>query len=67
MAIASITPYRNNSDKKVRAKALFYLALSHYKLKKYDRALDYLVNPLVVQAYGKRARFWYQRTLEKIR
>ncbi|RME89252.1 MAG: hypothetical protein D6767_08740, partial [Candidatus Hydrogenedentota bacterium] len=65
--IEELFPYLHSSSKKARAKALFYTALSYIQLKKYDKALDYLVHPLTVKAYGKRAKFWYKRAVEKLK
>ncbi len=66
-AIASLAAYTQSSSRPVKAKALFYTGLSNYRMGQYDTALEYFVDPLVVRAYGSRARFWYKRTLEKLK
>ncbi|MDH5718212.1 MAG: hypothetical protein OEZ22_11335 [Spirochaetia bacterium] len=66
-AIIQLKKYEKHPKEEIRAKALFYLGLSHYQLSKYESALDYLVNPLVVKAYKQRAKFWYERILEHIK
>ena len=65
--ITSLQNYKRSPNEKVRAKALFYTGLSYYKLRNYDEAIQYFVNPLVMRAYKKSANFWYKRTLGKIR
>ena len=65
--ITGLQNYKSSPDEKLRAKALFYTGLSHYKLHNYDEAIQYFVNPLVMRAYKKSANFWYKRTLGKIR
>ena len=65
--IAGLQNYKSSPNEKLRAKALFYTGLSHYKLRNYDEAIQYFVNPLVMRAYKKSANFWYKRTLGKIR
>ncbi|MDH5719802.1 MAG: tetratricopeptide repeat protein [Spirochaetia bacterium] len=66
-AIFRLSKFEKSNSHEIRAKALFYLGLSHYQLSKYEKALEYMVHPLVVEAYKDRATFWYKRILEHIK
>lgn len=66
-AIDRIDRYTKSKNANIRAKALYYTGLSYYRVSKYSKALDYFVDPLVMKAYGERANFWYERTVQKIR
>jgi len=66
-ALVQLGPFRDSSDISIKSKAYFYSALSSYYNGDYKQALKYLVHPSVQSKYGKRAKFWYNRTLEQMK
>jgi len=64
--IQELQPFTKSYNAKIKAKAYFYIARSYYNINKFERALDFFVKPIVMKNQ-RRARFWYKRTLEKIK
>jgi len=65
-ALEHLDRYRNSSNEEVKARAIFYMALSNYYLGNYEKAVEYLLDPSVKKRYNKRANFWYRQALERI-
>ncbi len=66
VAIRKLKNFGLEKNKKIRAKALFYLALSYYNQNQYDQAYKYFSHPTVQDFYSRRSVFWRQRTLERL-
>jgi len=58
--------YRHHQNRKIRARAIFYSALSNYYLGNYREAMDMIMDNSVKSVYTERADFWYRQILEKI-
>lgn len=65
-AITALDGFRHSPSVKIKARAMFYSALSSYYLGKYKEAMEYIMNDSVKKVYGERADFWYRQILEKI-
>jgi len=65
-AIDALGDFRHNSSLKIRARAIFYSALSNYYLGNYKEAMTFIMNDAVKTVYADRADFWYRQILEKI-
>lgn len=65
-SLSRLAPYRKSRAKNIRAKAMFYSALSHYYLGDYKSALREFMSPEVKEQYKERADFWVNRTLENM-
>lgn len=66
-AIRGLKPFLRNKTPRVRAKAMFYIGLSRYRLEQYDRAIKYFEHPLTQKYYRRNAEFWINRTSENLR
>lgn len=66
-AIRALKPFLRNKTPRVRAKAMFYIGLSRYRLEQYDRAIKYFEHPLTQKYYRRNAEFWINRTSENLR
>ncbi|MCB1174491.1 MAG: hypothetical protein KDK39_13050 [Leptospiraceae bacterium] len=68
-ALREIAPFVQNpsTDPRVKSRALLYTGLSWYELGRYRAALEYFLDPRTRRYYPERSRFWYDRTIEKIR
>lgn len=66
-AIRGLKPFLRNKSARVRAKAMFYIGLSRYRLEQYDRAMKYFEHPLTQKYYRRNAEFWVNRTSENLR
>ncbi len=66
-AIRGLKPFLRNKSARVRAKAMFYIGLSRYRLEQYDRAIKYFEHPLTQKYYRRNAEFWINRTSENLR
>ena len=49
----------------IRARALFYVAMSHYYLRRYDLSKKSLSHSLVTRYYRERAELWNKRIVER--
>ena len=68
-AIRRLAPFihnRNNSGEIV-SRAMLYTGLAYYNLRLYRSALPIFMHAQVRRYYPERSRFWYNRTLEKMR
>lgn len=65
-AVADLKSFRESDDPSVQAKAFMYTGMSLYYLGEYEKALNYFVHPLVVQAYPEHSSKWYKKTLKHI-
>lgn len=65
--ISQVSKYLHSAsfEDKVQAKANFFLGLCYYKRQTYDEAMKYFSDSLVKLRYPRRARFWFQRAIEK--
>lgn len=66
-AVWELRPFLRNPSARVRAKAMFYLGLSFYRLGQYERALKYFDHPLTRKFYRRNAEFWITKTTENMR
>lgn len=66
-AVRGLKPFLRNKSPRVRAKAMFYIGLSRYRLEQYDRAIKYFEHPLTQKYYRRNAEFWINRTSENLR
>lgn len=66
-AVKYLSNYPRIANPAVRSKAIFYLGLSYYNLSEYQKAIQCFVHSDVQKYYGKRANFWYRKTLKQIR
>ncbi len=66
-AVRLLKPFLRNKSARVRAKAMFYIGLSRYRLEQYDRAIKYFEHPLTQKYYRRNAEFWINRTSENLR
>ncbi len=66
-AVRGLKPFLRNKTPRVRAKAMFYIGLSRYRLEQYDRAIKYFEHPLTQKYYRRNAEFWINRTSENLR
>ncbi|MFO1526649.1 MAG: hypothetical protein U1F16_11835 [Turneriella sp.] len=66
-AIRALKPFLRNKSARVRAKAMFYIGMSRYRLEQYDRAIKYFEHPLTKKYYRRNAEFWINRTSENLR
>ncbi|MDH4263615.1 MAG: hypothetical protein OEV78_11280 [Spirochaetia bacterium] len=65
-ALEALQDFRHSPNRKVRARATFYSALSSYYLGNYRQAMDLIMDESVKSVYAERADFWYRQILEKI-
>jgi hypothetical protein len=65
-ALEALQDYRRSSNRKIRARATFYSALSYYYLGNYRQAMDLMMDDSVKTIYSERADFWYRQILEKM-
>ena len=69
LAIRRLAPFihnRNNAGEIV-ARAMLYTGLSYYNLRLYRSALPIFMHAQVRRYYPERSRFWYNRTMERMR
>gem|GEM_PF-3423796 len=66
-AVRGLKPFLRNKTPRVRAKAMFYIGLSRYRLEQYERAIKYFEHPLTQKYYRRNAEFWINRTSENLR
>lgn len=68
-AVRRIAPYvvgRGVNDA-VRARAMLYTGMSYYHMGQYRSAMEFFLHERVRRSYPERARFWYNRSLERSR
>ena len=51
----------------IKSKAYLYQGICSYQRRLYKKSLKYFSKPLVRKYYPSRSRFWFERTIEKIR
>ncbi|MES0490461.1 MAG: hypothetical protein ABUK01_10740 [Leptospirales bacterium] len=66
LAMEELKPFHASADERVMSKSMFYSALSAYQMEEFETALKLLLHPSVRKNFGKRADFWYNRTLERM-
>lgn len=66
-AFKALQPFLRSTTAQVRAKAVFYMGLSLYRMGEYDRALKYFSHPLTKKYYRTNAEFWIKKTNENLR
>ncbi len=68
-AIRHLAPFIHNHENpgEIVSRAMLYSGLSYYNLGLYRSALPIFMHAQVRRYYPERARFWYNRTMEKMR
>lgn len=68
-AVQELEPFIADEEvpPRVRARAMFYAGMANFNLKRYEEAMRYFADGLLIAEYPDRANFWYRRTLEKLK
>ena len=68
-AIRRLAPFIHNRNNpgEIVSRAMLYTGLAYYNLRLYRSALPIFMHAQVRRYYPERSRFWYNRTLEKMR
>lgn len=68
-AIRRLAPFIHNRNNpgEIVSRAMLYTGLSYYNLRLYRSALPIFMHAQVRRYYPERSRFWYNRTMEKLR
>lgn len=68
-AVRRLAPYvmSQRVPAQVRAKAMLYTGMAYYQMRQYRRAMEFFLHETVRREYPERARFWYNRSLERSR
>lgn len=66
-AFKALQSFLRSPTATVRAKAVFYMGLSLFRMGEYDRALKYFSHSLTKKYYRTNAEFWIKKTNENLR